>query len=242
VIEELRRKGTAMLPIDADALAVRTYLDRCETHPGPHIRAHGMYSAFKYYRPTDVIKAPTLLDTFNHPMVIEIMAKWLDCCPCLYSVNAWWSLRGFEPQCWHNQEWHVDTDADRFLCLFIYLTDVTSEEDGPQQIEKDSVWSILGRAGTMFVSDTLNRHRGLPPKRRDRLMVWARYGNGPNSNSADLDGVAPIPAREVPTKMKGTVIDQHINRLLVNFGGLGWGRSLLLAWESFYRRQAVRFC
>lgn len=217
MIEDLRRKGTAMLPIEAEYWEIQEYLAWQQSFVGPHMRARDMYTAFRHYDPNVVIKAPTLLDTFNHPLVIDLMEEWLGFVPCLYSVNAWWSLKGFEPQCWHNQKWHVDTDADKFLCLFIYLTDVTSEEDGPQQIDKDGVWSILGRAGTMFVSNTLNKHRGLPPKNRDRLMVWARYGEGENSNSADLDGVTPIPVAEVPTQMTGTERERHINRLLVQW-------------------------
>jgi len=217
MLGRLREKGTAMLPMVAHAEELRAWLERQETFVGPHVRAKNMYSAFRYYDPNVVIKAPGLLDFCNHPVVIDVMEQWRGSVPCLYSVNCWWSLHGHEPQCWHNQEWHVDTDADRFLCLFVYLTDVDSEEDGPQQIDKDGVWSVLGKAGTMFVTDTLNRHRGLAPKSRDRLMLWARYGEGANSNSADLDGVTPIPVAEIPTHMTGTERERQINRLLVEW-------------------------
>src|SRR5471032_1817355 len=51
----------------------------------------------------------------------------------------------------------------------------------------DDVWNGLGPAGTMFLVNTIALHRGLMAKQKPRLVVWARYGLGPNTNSADLE-------------------------------------------------------
>ncbi len=216
MMEQLRNKGWARFPFTIDPKPVRDYLETQEKFRGPHIRAN-MYDAFLCFHPMSVIRAPILMDLFNRREVIDLMRAWIGQTPCLYSINCWWSLAGKDPQCWHNQEWHVDTDEDNFLCLFVYLTDVDMD-GGPQQVGTEDN-SILGPAGTVFVTNTLHTHRGLAPTKLPRLCCWARYGTGPNTNSADLDEVTPVPVAEIPTQMTGTAEEREINRLLIDFGG-----------------------
>lgn len=81
---------------------------------------------------------------------------------------------------------------------------------------KNAAAQLVGPAGSMHVVNTLALHRGIVPTRTDRLVVWARYGLGPNTNSADLER-GPLGIRFVPTKLQGTPRDRYVNRLLMEF-------------------------
>lgn len=237
VVDELRERGVCVLPWRADVGGAVEWLGGRPVHPGPHVLT--MAPGFSGYRPEDVVRGPGLLDLFNDARILSVVEGWLGLAPCLYSVNAWWSHAGGEAQLWHAQHFHRDTDAARFLVLFVYLTAV-DKSSGPFQIVTgthhagpsgqgaefsgrverdygDRIFSAVGPAGTLVLADTRALHRGLVPRSRDRLVAWARYGEGSNSNSADLE-MAPVPAGEVPTAMVGTGRERHINRLLVDWG------------------------
>lgn len=85
-----------------------------------------------------------------------------------------------------------------------------------EQHFKNAAVQLAGPAGSMFLVNTLALHRGIVPTRTDRLVVWARYGLGPNTNSADLER-GPLGIRFVPTHLRGTPRDQYVNRLLMEF-------------------------
>jgi hypothetical protein len=84
-----------------------------------------------------------------------------------------------------------------------------------QLFERDTV-SVTGPAGTMFLVNTLALHRGLVPTRTPRLMLWARYGLGPNTNSADLEQ-GPLCRSQLVTDLRDTPRNRYINRLLFEF-------------------------
>lgn len=75
---------------------------------------------------------------------------------------------------------------------------------------------LVGPAGSMYLVNTLALHRGLVPSRTSRLVVWARYGLGPNTNSADLER-GPLGWRMVQTKIPDTPRNRYVNRLLFEF-------------------------
>jgi len=81
-----------------------------------------------------------------------------------------------------------------------------------------SVIDIAGKAGTIFTANTVAIHRGLVPTKAPRLMVWARYGLGPNTNSVDLEQ-SPLAFSEVETQLPDTPRNRYVNRLLFDFGG-----------------------
>jgi len=81
---------------------------------------------------------------------------------------------------------------------------------------KSAAVQLTGPAGSMFLVNTLALHRGIVPTRTDRLVIWARYGLGPNTNSADIER-GPLGIRFVPTHLQGTPRDQYVNRLLMEF-------------------------
>ncbi|WP_428680043.1 hypothetical protein [Reyranella sp.] len=85
-----------------------------------------------------------------------------------------------------------------------------------EQHFKNAAVQLTGPAGSMFLVNTLALHRGIVPTRTDRLVIWARYGLGPNTNSADLER-GPLGIRFVPTHLQGTLRDRYINRLLMEF-------------------------
>lgn len=209
------------------------------------------------YRPETVIAAPHLLALANRPEIVDTVSDAMGCLPTLYSVNAWWSfpIRG-EPWPPHSQHFHRDNDDFRFFTLFVYLTDVDGEGDGPNQVipgtqseagtrvlldaqgvvdphtreqllkafpeppglgEKhlgSAAHSTLGPRGTTFIADTRALHRGLAPRDRPRLIFWARYGMGGNSNSSDTDLLAgPVAA----AGLEDTPRNRYVNRLLLRW-------------------------
>jgi hypothetical protein len=80
----------------------------------------------------------------------------------------------------------------------------------------DATLSALGRAGSMFLVNTMALHRGLLPKEAPRLVAWARYGLGPNTNSADLEQ-GPLARDQVRTELSDTPRNRYVNRLLFEF-------------------------
>ena len=82
-----------------------------------------------------------------------------------------------------------------------------------ETIFADDVWNGLGPAGTMFLVNTIALHRGLMAKQKPRLVVWARYGLGPNTNSADLEQ-GTLNSKQVPANLPQTPRNRYINRLL----------------------------
>lgn len=84
-----------------------------------------------------------------------------------------------------------------------------------ERLFSDSIQNITGPAGTMFLANTLALHRGLLPQ-SPRLMIWARYGLGPNSNSADLEQ-GPLSRVQIVTSLPDTPRNRYVNRLLFEF-------------------------
>jgi hypothetical protein len=54
------------------------------------------------------------------------------------------------------------------------------------------------------------------PKTKPRLIAWARYGMGPNTNSADIEQ-GPLASAQVRTSLKDTPRNRYVNRLLFEF-------------------------
>lgn len=209
---------------------------------GASVRLSELTGPFACYHPHDILRAPGVMRAFNSQSVLDLVGAFLGCKPVLYSVNAWWSFPG-EPRMVNVQFLHRDDDDSRpFVAMFTYLTDVAAQ-DGPHQIIEGShdpsrfpadtfantmgegfsaemerrygPTSITGPAGAMFLSNTTAIHRGLAPSRSPRLMLWARYGHGPNSNSMDKY-CPPIAASKVPEAIDTPAL-RAVNRLIVDY-------------------------
>ncbi len=223
------------LPFLHDVTEARLWLDRQPTWPGSHVFNDNPY--FSCYRSEAILRCPTLLDLFNDPRILAHVARHLECRPTLYSVNGWWSFPAPNPQIDHAQHFHRDIDDTKFLTMFLYLTDVDAdcgphqvipdtESRGPQgggsvfsdlveEMYRAQIVTAIGPAGTLWLVNTKNLHRGLCPK-KPRLATWARYGYGPNCNSVDKEH-APIPWTELPCKSEPTEDFRHTNRMMVDF-------------------------
>jgi hypothetical protein len=213
------------------------------------------------YRPETVLAAPHLIALANRPEIIDTVSEALGCLPTLYSVNAWWSFPvPGEPWPPHSQHFHRDDDDFRFFTLFVYLTDVDGEGDGPNQLIPRShtaggmqevmngcrvlneavrqnlmnafpdppdlgqrflgaaIHSTLGPRGTGFVADTRALHRGFAPRDRARLIFWARFGLGPNTNSSDVSLLAgPVRAASLASPPPDTPRNRYVNRMLLRW-------------------------
>jgi len=85
-----------------------------------------------------------------------------------------------------------------------------------ERLFKDEAVDLVGPAGSMFLVNTMALHRGVVPSRTARLVVWARYGLGPNTNSADLER-GPLGMRMMQTGLADTPRNRYVNRLLFEF-------------------------
>lgn len=146
-------------------------------------------------RTEDAILAPHLLELgLRHT---DLAAEYLRRDPPVaYSMNAFWTRPGGTAPYWDIQEMHCDADDDRFLALFVFLSDVLEEADGPHQIEGADgvVRSIYGVAGTAFLADTSRLHRGVKPARGERGVAWYRWGVSPRPAANVWDKVEPVDA------------------------------------------------
>jgi hypothetical protein len=127
---------------------IRAHLDKCPVYDG-HVIEHSdrrpetvealaqrTHLAAYDYRST--ITAPHFLSLANDPRLLAIAEGYLGCVPTLYSLHAWWSFGGRNSRARLTQAFHRDPDDFRFCVLFVYLTDVTTDADGPHQMIRSS--------------------------------------------------------------------------------------------------------
>lgn len=167
-----------------------------------------------FYRADQTAAAPHLFDLMNHPLLLTTAELVLNCKPTIDNCFAWWSYTGLdEPR--GTQHFHRDVDSLRFIKVFLYLTDV-DEQDGPHDyvvgshrswalsttkrisdaevlkaFGKNTVRSMTGPAGTIFLANTYGIHRGRRPLASRRLVFAGAYTNlktphGPGHPVADL--------------------------------------------------------
>jgi len=73
------------------------------------------------------------------------------------------------------------------------------------------VWK--GPPGSAILADTYGLHMGIPPAEGERLMVWVRYGLGPNCSS--FGGGSGTYSELVRSRIPQTERARYINRLLL---------------------------
>ncbi|WP_425045268.1 hypothetical protein [Primorskyibacter sp. S87] len=150
----------------------------------------------------DIINAPGLLELANDPRILDVVSQFLGCKPTIGYMAAWWSYATeVGPQ--QAENFHRDVDDWRFVKLFVYLTDVTSESgphkyvlrSAPQnklteirRFEDEEVASIFGaenirtmtsKAGEGFLEDTYGIHKGQPVQSGHRLLFQVVYTLNP---------------------------------------------------------------
>lgn len=169
----------------------------------------------------DVTRAPGWLETAI--TLTPLAREYLAADPLLFSLNAFY----YEPNATQRpdtQEFHRDADDVRFLALFVYLTDVLTDEDGPHQFQRGTqnggdsgeVVSVYGERGTMFLADTRGLHRGLVPRRGRRAVAWARWGVTDPPPAYVWDGLRPLDRGEIGARYPDDGYIQRVIRLVVS--------------------------
>lgn len=232
-LKALRERSFVVLrPLAPNQIAdVRDFLLSREVFFNAHVpqtsRAHGrMETVARDHQAAELsecicvhtsaaIAAPHLLERgLEH---LDLASAYLGRDPAVcYSANAFWTRPPGQSR-EDIQELHVDQDDERFLSMFVYLTDVLSDDDGPHDIEgADGVLrSIYGRAGTVFIANPMRPHRGRKPKVGERGLYWWRYGVSDRPPANAWDKVEPIPAAEIGDRYPADARLRESIRLLV---------------------------
>lgn len=164
----------------------------------------------------DAILAPHVMERALG--LTDVAAAYLDCePPVAYSANAFWTRPGPAPTRGDIQEFHVDSDDERFLAMFVYLTDVLSDVDGPQDLYgPDGVCrTITGPAGTVFLADTSRMHRGRKPLHRERGLAWWRWGVSERPEANRWDQIEPVASSRLAGRYPSDLRLRESIRLLV---------------------------
>ena len=151
------------------------------------------------WQQADVIRIPHLFELALD--LLSIVEGYLGEEPVLYSFNVFTTYPKEGQGQGDIQEFHTDKDDRKFVACFLYLTDVYREEDGAHQFqqgtqqgkaESGSIRTMLGPAGTTFLSDTSGFHRGLRPEAAPRTVAWIRWGVGDPPSAVVWDSLTPI--------------------------------------------------
>lgn len=108
-----------------------------------------------------VVNAPHVLEIATNPALLALAAGFLGCAPTIVNIEGWWSpasgvVHGPE-------QLHRDKDDFRACKVFMYLTDVATE-DGPHEY-------AIGSSDPSYVRDLLAVHGRRPEEIRDVFAV-----------------------------------------------------------------------
>lgn len=195
----------------AEAAETHHYLLGCPVYPDAHVpqtaRNAGVTEpVYGAWGDSECLCVPTR-NAILAPHLLERALAYTDLAaaylgrdpPVLYSMNAFWTRPGTAPIRLGIQEFHVDEDDTKFLAMFFYLTDIKEWADGPHEIQgyDGQTHTVYGPAGTAFLADTSQPHRGLKPLRGERCLAWARWGVSDRPPANVWDGIEPIEAAEL---------------------------------------------
>lgn len=179
------------------------------------------------YKRSDLATLKSILDIANNTNILEVVSSFLGATPTISNINMWWSLSSKE-KAEQAQLFHRDVDDFKFCKLFIYLTDVDMES-GPHvyvkgssvsnsllkirryndaEIEtafgKDNITYFTAPKGSSFMVNTYGFHKGLLPKKNNRLLMQIQY----SLNPIGIENYAPVDIGNHP-------YDAYINRLIL---------------------------
>jgi len=140
------------------------------------------------------------------PYILSVVSGYLGCTPIHVQTNLWFSFAGeqdYKILSRNAQFFHQDKEFVKFIKVFIYLNDVTTENGPHCYIEgshidelnqhgipystrlpdeqvlslygEDKLRIVEGKAGTIIFGDTVAAHKGLPLKKGSRLMLQLEY-------------------------------------------------------------------
>ncbi|NCJ07078.1 hypothetical protein GS597_11275 [Synechococcales cyanobacterium C] len=185
------------------------------------------------YHQKDLLSCKHIVNIANHPFLLNIVSRYLECKPTISNVNVIWSFPGDKLKPQAAQNYHRDVDDWKFLKLFVYLTDVETDS-GPHcfvqgshkylgftkigrisdhvinsTFEDSKKLEILGRMGYAFLEDTFAIHKGKFPEVSPRLLLQIEYSLNPN-------GVYNY-VNKIPLKIiQDLNLDPYVNRLYMN--------------------------
>ena len=177
----------------------------------------------------DIINCPHLIEVANHPLVLDVVSKVMNCKPTLSSINVWRSYPGFDTAK-DSENFHRDADSFQFLKLFIYLSDVDettgphvyvkkshksehflrigrfSDEDIYNQFGKNNILKITGPEGSTIIENTFGIHKGQVAEKRGRLIFQAEYSLLP---------IGVYKYTPINSSYNANSVDKYINRLFI---------------------------
>jgi hypothetical protein len=189
------------------------------------------------YIPTEkIFNNDFILEAANNKNLVNLLNNYFNCKYSLDWVWAWWSFQSHEQD--HGpQNFHRDYESLNFVKVFVYLTDVNSDEDGPHEFVlgssytddyfkrerfnktdinnkfKNNIKKIIGISGTTFIADTYGIHRGVKPISNDRLVLVFLYSAFPSNRSPKIP-----PFYISNMKNKSLFLNnKYLNRLFINF-------------------------
>ena len=177
------------------------------------------------------------------PYILSVVSGYLGCTPIHVQTNLWFSFAGeqdYKTLSRNAQFFHQDKEFVKFIKVFIYLNDVTTE-NGPHCYIKgshidelnqhgipystrlpdeqvlniygeDKLRIVEGKAGTIIFGDTVAAHKGLPLKKGSRLMLQLEY-------AASLYMSPVCPFRDLSAEVKEAIHTDVLNqvRLFANY-------------------------
>lgn len=211
-------------PVYADAHVPQTARNRIESregrvpsyHEGRVPRDDAAASECVCVHTDDAIVAPHLLERALE--AAPLAGAYLGISRAVsYSANAFYTRPGSAPLRDDIQDFHVDKDDERFLAMFVYLTDVETDEQGPQDLygPDDVVRTICGPAGTVFLADTSRMHRGRKPTVGERGLYWWRWGVSARPPANEWDKIEPVPAEALAGRLPADPAVRESIKLLV---------------------------
>lgn len=230
-IHDLETQGFSMLdPLRPEQLAeTNAWLESRPVFPDVHVPVHAEHRKIAAVSrlasmnvecvclmTADAIIAPHIFERALD--ATDITAAWLGRDPpVLYSANVFYTRPGRAQVRWDIQEFHRDQDDSKFLPMFVYLTDVLTEADGPQELigPDGIVRAIYGPAGTVFLSNTMLQHRGRKPSSHERGIAWMRWGISDRPAANEWDRIKPVSREQMANRYPHDLRLRESVRLLV---------------------------
>jgi hypothetical protein len=211
---ELETNGIVVLPSLVSAEALREMQDAFAAR-----LTHVRWNNFDGYLRTEVYRmmiedllmlAQGFVDVAIHPLVKEILARYLGPTYQLTEAKGWKSLpTKYDFHGWHGDQWYEQAPGapiHREVKLAMYLTDVrsgafnflkgTHQQQHPHNLKKeevnalplDQVIELTGAAGTAFLFDTSILHRqGIPMLESRQAIFYAYHDASVALQQEDID-------------------------------------------------------
>ncbi len=231
ILTALSTAGFAMLDPLAEIAAMNAFLRSRPVHIDAHVpqTARNRGDFMRYERDhfmavdnecvcvhtDDAIVAPGWIERALD--LTDVAGAYLSTAPVSYSANFFWTRPGPAALRGDIQDFHRDADDSMFVGMFVYLTDVLSDADGPHELEGPDgvVRAIFGPAGTMFMADTSLPHRGRKPTSGERGFGWWRWGVSERPPANEWDEIQPVPVAALSGRLPLDARQLESLRLLV---------------------------